>query len=258
MAEATSPNLNIPVGAPNWMDLMTTEVDKCIEFYGELFGWVANDTPPEFQGYRFFTLNGKAIGGIMYNDPSFGGPNGFMYYLHTTDAEKTELRVKDAGGEVIMPTMKVEENGSFTVTKDPGGAVIGAWQPGTESGFGVLNEPGAPSHFELHTRDWERVIDFYKEAYDWTACDVIDTPGFRYATFGDAENPRAGIMDATDFLPDGMLAHWSVYIAVDDAQATVDKAIALGGSVVTDIDDTPYGKLATLNDPSGATIKIRG
>ena len=64
-------------------------------------------------------------------------------------------------------------------------------------------------------------------------------------------------MDATAFLPDGVPAHWSIYWAVDDAEATVAKVKALGGSVVMDVEDTPYGRLATVTDPAGAEFKLR-
>ena len=53
-----------------------------------------------------------------------------------------------------------------------------------------------------------------------------------------------------------MPAHWSVYFAVADADATLAKIVALGGSVVVPAEDTPYGRLATVADPTGAMFKI--
>ena len=71
------------------------------------------------------------------------------------------------------------------------------------------------------------------------------------------EGDLAGIMDATAWLPEGVSAHWSIYWEVDDADATVAKVKALGGSVVMDALDTPHGRLATVLDPSGAQFKLR-
>ena len=88
---------------------------------------------------------------------------------------------------------------------------------------------------------------------------VGDTDEFRYTTMGDpmgGEN-LAGIMDASGFLPDGVPAHWSVYWEVDDVDGAVDKVRALGGAVVADAVDTPYGRLATVTDPAGAEFKLR-
>ena len=64
-------------------------------------------------------------------------------------------------------------------------------------------------------------------------------------------------MDASAFLPEGMPNHWSVYFGVEDADATAKKVTDLGGSVVMPPEDTPYGRLGTLLDPTGAMFKIQ-
>ena len=72
---------------------------------------------------------------------------------------------------------------------------------------------------------------------------------------GDGE--LAGIMDASGFLPEGVPSQWSVYWEVDDSDDTVAKVKALGGSVVMETEDTPYGRLTTVADPTGASFKLR-
>jgi hypothetical protein len=64
-------------------------------------------------------------------------------------------------------------------------------------------------------------------------------------------------MDASAFLPEGAPAQWSVYWEVDDTTATVAKVKALGGSIVADAEDSPYGRVATVADPAGAVFKLR-
>jgi hypothetical protein len=44
---------------------------------------------------------------------------------------------------------------------------------------------------------------------------------------------------------------------VDDTNEAVTTAEALGGSVVTKPEDTPFGRLTTLKDPFGAHFKLR-
>ena len=86
-----------------------------------------------------------------------------------------------------------------------------------------------------------------------------DSEEFRYTTMRDpgADAELAGIMDAAAFLPGGVPSHWSIYWEVADAGASVARATALGGSVVMDVEDTPYGRLATVTDPAGAQFKLR-
>ena len=139
---------------------------------------------------------------------------------------------------------------------DAGGAVIGAWQPGLHEGFGIVAEPGAPAWFELHTRDYEGAVTFYRDVFGWETHAMSDTPEFRYTTLYADAAAAAGIMDATNFLPEGVPAHWSVYFGVEDADATAAKAVELGGTLVQGIDDTPFGRLATFADPTGAMFKI--
>jgi hypothetical protein len=64
-------------------------------------------------------------------------------------------------------------------------------------------------------------------------------------------------MDASSFMPEDARDQWSIYWYVDDTTAAVATAEALGGSVVTTPEDTPFGRLTTLKDPSGAHFKLR-
>ena len=157
-----------------------------------------------------------------------------------------------------MQPMDVAPNGSFAILRDAGGAAISAWQPGTELGFGVLGEEATPVHFELHTREYDKSVQFYRDVFGWKPQVLADEPGFRYTTHSDATNPRAGIMDAAGFLPPDAQPHWSVYLGVADVDATLERAVELGASVVAAAEDTPYGRLAAVADPTGAVFKLRG
>ena len=42
---------NVPHGAPCWIDLMSSDTDKSVAFYGALFGWTADEPNEEFGGY---------------------------------------------------------------------------------------------------------------------------------------------------------------------------------------------------------------
>ena len=54
-----------PIGAPCWVDLMTSDPDRSRDFYGQLFGWTAEDADPEFGGYFNFSKDGSWIAGGM-------------------------------------------------------------------------------------------------------------------------------------------------------------------------------------------------
>ncbi len=249
-----------PIGSPCWTDLWTSDVEGSRRFYSALFGWEAQEPSPEFGGYFMFTREGVPVAGAMGDmGPDMPANDSWSIYLATDDITKTVEAAQSAGAQILSPQMPVADLGFQVVLNDPTGAHLGAWQPGTFPGFTVLSEPGAPSWFELHTRDHARAVEFYRSVFHWETQTVGDTDEFRYTVMLDpgGDGELAGIMDASAWLPAGVPAHWSVYWTSDDADATVAKALTLGGSVVVPAEDTPYGRLATLADPAGAQFKLR-
>ncbi|MGI8809327.1 MAG: VOC family protein [Acidimicrobiales bacterium] len=245
-----------PTGAPCWVDLTTSDVDGARSFYGQLFGWEAEEANEEFGGYFNFTKDGVHVAGGMSSMPDAGMPDVWSVYLATDDARKAVDAVKANGGQVIADAMDVEDLGTMAVVTDSGGAAIGIWQPGLHEGFGLIRDAGTPAWFELLTRDYEGAVAFYETVFGWKTQTMGDTPDFRYTVAVDGEEQLAGVMDASGFLPQGVPNHWSVYFAADDADAMLAQVVALGGTVDTPAEDTPYGRLATAADPTGARFKI--
>jgi len=245
-----------PIGAPCWVDLFTSDPDKTVAFYNELFGWTAEAAGEEYGGYVNFSKDGSGVAGCMRNDGSAGMPDVWTVYLASDDATKTTETAVANGGQVYLEAMDVMELGSMAVVGDAGGAAIGVWEPKLHKGFAVVAESGAPSWFELFTRDFDASVQFYRDVFGWDAHIVSDEPEFRYATLGEGDDALAGIMDASAFLPDGVPAHWSVYFRVDDADATLARTVELGGTIIVPAEDTPYGRLATAADPTGAVFKL--
>jgi uncharacterized protein len=249
------PAPTLVVGAPCWIDLYSSDTAKATEFYGRLFGWKAEEPQEGFGGYFTFTKDGKHVGGCMPNDGEAGYPDGWGIHLMTDDVEAIASVTPKHGGTVEFEPMTVGENGRSTMVRDPGGAGVGAWQPGTQKGFEVTGEPGTAAWFELHTRDYDKVVDFYRDVFSWDAHAVSDTPEFRYTTLGEGEGQLAGIMDDSPY-PGDEPAHWAVYFKVEDADATLEKVVALGGKILQPAEDTPYGRPARATDPTGAAFRI--
>ena len=245
-----------PVGAPCWIELYSSDPDASRVFYDRLFGWSSEDLGEEFGSYITFTRDGILVAGGMRNDGAEGRPDVWTVYLATDDARKTVEVAEASGGQIHMPATDVMDLGTMALLGDPGGAAVGVWQPGAHQGFGVVAEPGAPTWFELLTRDYDASVAFYRSVFAWDTHVAGDSPEFRYTTNGEGGSQVAGIMDASGFLPDGVPAHWSVYFSVADADAALATIMELGGSIVRPAEDTPYGRLATAADPTGAFFKL--
>jgi predicted enzyme related to lactoylglutathione lyase len=245
---------NAPAGAPCWVDLMTSDTERSASFYTELFGWTAEAPNVEFGGYFNFLKDGVHIAGCMSSQ--MGLPDVWSVYLNTDDPdEAVELAVSN-GGQVQIAPMAVGELGTMAVLADPSGASIGMWKPGQHRGFGILGEPGAPSWFELHSRNYQAALPFYQQVFGWETRVVSDSDDFRYSTLQDGEESLGGVMDSAGFLPEGVPSHWAVYFGSADTDASLAKVAKLGGKVLEPAQDTPYGRLATVADPTGAQFRL--
>lgn len=245
-------------GAPCWIDLMTADIDTARRFYGELFGWEFETGDQEkYGGYVVARKRGQPAAGLMQKDDSMAGmPDMWSTYLRTMDAAATAEAVAAHGGQVHMPPMDVPEQGRMAMFGDPSGAAIGAWQPGEMVGYEVVAEPGTAAWHELHAKDYETAVRFYQGVFGWDTEVMSDAPGFRYTTLGSGMSAQAGIMDASGYLPAEVPSHWQVYFAVEDTDAAINKATAMGATVLDGPADSDFGRVAMLADPTGATFKI--
>lgn len=242
------------IGAPCWVDLTTTDPERSRAFYTALLGWTVEDPNPEFGGYANFRKDGVLAAGVFPSQD--GAQSVWSTYLATDDADKTLAAVAAHGGQSVFGPHQVGDLGRMAGITDPDGAFVGVWQPARHQGFGVVAESGAPAWFELHTRAYDAAVAFYREVFGWHLEVTADPPEFRYSSLEINGEPLAGIIDASNFLPHNVPAHWAIYFGVDDADATLDKIEKLGGSVVQAAEDTPYGRLAAATDVTGASFRL--
>jgi len=236
---------------------MSADTDKSTAFYGELFGWTAEDAGEDYGHYINLSKDGDRVAGLMKRTPEMGAPmDVWSVYLNVPDADAAVEAAKANGGDVMVPPMDVGTLGRMLVVTDAGGAVIGGWEPKEFPCFGRVHENGTPGWFELWTRDFTKTIDFYEKVFKWDAHNVGDNDEFRYTTLFKDDDGEAGVMDASAFLPEGVPAHWSIYFRVESTDDALEKVGKLGGNTVVPAEDTPYGRLATAVDSTGAMFKL--
>ena len=250
-----------PIGAPCWMDLLTSDTARAREFYTGVFGWTAGEAAEEFGGYFMFFADGAPVAGCMPKVPGvpvMEGPDTWGVYLSSPDAKSTVDAAVAHGGSIRVEPMDVADLGVQAVVGDPTGARIGVWQAKSFPGFSAFGQPGTPGYFELFTRDYAASVAFYTDVFGWDGQVVSDTPEFRLTALKDGADTVAGIMDATGFLPAGDRGYWTIYIQVASTDATLARITELGGTVTEPAMDTPYGRLAAATDPDGASFKVVG
>ena len=248
-----------PLGAPIWIDLTTSDLDAAQEFYGAVFGWTFESYGPGYHGYLNALCDGRPVAGMMANDPQWDMPDGWTVYLHTADIRATLAQAAAAGAVLCAEggaePMEIKDKGWMSVFVDPAGALVGLWQPGGHRGFEVVEEAGAPAYHQLTARDYGAALQFYRDVFGWQTETVSDTDEFRYSTALFDGEALLGVMDGS-VLPEQTASEWSVFLATDDVDKTVDLIVERGGSVLRAAEDTPYGRLAAVADPTGAGFNL--
>jgi hypothetical protein len=105
-------------------------------------------------------------------------------------------------------------------------------------------------HFEILGRDGEKLQKFYTDLFDWK----IDASNPMHYGMVEAQAPGiAGGVGPTDLF----VGHVTVYVQVDDIEASLRKAEALGGRVMQPAVDVPDGPtVALFSDPEGNVIGL--
>ena len=114
------------------------------------------------------------------------------------------------------------------------------------------------SWIELGTTDQAGAKSFYTSLLGWTADDSPMGPGEFYTMFRkDGQDLGGGYTLRPDQRAMHVPPHWMVYIAVENADNTVEKAKQLGGQSFTGAFDVmEHGRMAVLSDPTGAVFSI--
>ena len=114
-----------------WVELNTRDPDSAVAFFGELFGWKAQQVggPAEEGGpgfdYIMLQLGDTPVGGIITMDENWPAevPPHWMVYFAVEDCDTAAARVTQLGGEVCVPPTDIPP-GRFAVVNDPTGATF--------------------------------------------------------------------------------------------------------------------------------------
>jgi predicted enzyme related to lactoylglutathione lyase len=244
-----------PAGIPCWADLSVPDVDAAVAFYESVLGWTATDSGEEYGGYRIASVRDAAAAGIG-PQMAEGFPVAWTLYLATDDADAAAAAVTAHGGTLLMPPGDVGPMGRMAIAADPSGAVFGLWQAGQMIGASLVNEPGGLVWEDLRSTDPAAAQEFYRAVFGYRY-EPVEMAGPDYGTFSlpDERAPLGG-MGGMMGSPDGTPSHWLVYFGVESTDAAVAAAEAAGGKVVMPAMDSPYGRVAAVADPVGATFCV--
>lgn len=246
-----------PAGVPCWVDTSQPDPEAAHRFYAEVFGW---EFVPGPGAYALARVGGRDVAGIGALPTGAERGAAWHTYIAVDDLEAAVARAADAGATVIEAAIDAAPAGRLAVLADPSGATFCLWEAGTRQGAQRINESGAWAMSQLVTDDPERCIAFYTAAFGWTterfgAFTMFRLPGYEG---GEPEQPVSREVVATT-APQGeenLPPVWNVDFWVDDVDAAAERAVALGGTVLTGPYDTPVSRMVVLADPAGASFSV--
>jgi predicted enzyme related to lactoylglutathione lyase len=249
-----------------WFVLSTSNPKDAIAFYRKLFGWQAMEAPI---GSLLVTSTGMPVGSVVeHRNNAFARrePVNWFPMVRVLDVQAATARVADAGGKVWVPPYDTGL-AEVAVIRGASGEAFGFWQPIHQNGVPLVADPRVYAWFELVTPEPERAASFYRAVLGWR---IADEGGYTF--IGNASGQFGGIVKLEgDWEDYAFLAaigrargekldvppHWMVFFAVDDCEAFMDEAEALGAQVTTRAEPLhTIGTFAVARDPQGAYFSV--
>jgi predicted enzyme related to lactoylglutathione lyase len=118
---------------------------------------------------------------------------------------------------------------------------------------------GTQVWFEIHVNDLAAATDFYGKVLGWTFQPLSDSAigDYLVVTTRGGSAANGGIARSADRQPPGG-ASTVLYLQVDDIQATIDTAVAAGGTLHRPYADIGgvHGYFAIIRDPEGNHVGL--
>jgi hypothetical protein len=125
----------------------------------------------------------------------------------------------------------------------------------------TTHAPGTFCWPELAAKDIRAAIAFYQPLFDWSVHETPMGEGESYFIFLQGQHSVAAGYQLNDAMMPGVPPHWAAYVSVADADASAERAKALGGEVVMGPFDVAnsgrdLGRMAVMKDPTGAVFCV--
>ena len=240
-------------GQPCWIELYTAEPETSAEFYRGLFSWSIEKSDPDSPLANVISLSENMIGTI--ESLSEEAPySGWLVCLTTSGMSDLVDKVEAAGGNVVIAPVRVDEAMVYAVVEDPDGSRVGVLHDPTFTGSSAL-VPGMPVWYDVMSRDFERCVAFYGDVFGWDRY-PIGGDEVPYVTNGEGDNAVCGIGEMTFCDGPDAVPGWRVHIGVTNVDEAAAQVIRLGGEVLSEAVDTPWGRMAEAADPHGARFVL--
>jgi uncharacterized protein len=146
-------HINAP-GRVGWHELLTTDTEKALAFYGELFDWQKADNDIGATGaYQRFSAGGQAIGGMLTKAPSMPAPF-WLYYFNIADIDSAAKHVITGGGQILDGPLQSPGGAWIVQCADPQGAVFALAGERSRNVVGYFERVAPRDPSDTRSRRW--------------------------------------------------------------------------------------------------------
>jgi predicted enzyme related to lactoylglutathione lyase len=249
--------INPVIGNFCWVEANLADPARGKGFYGELFGWAAEDMPMPQGTYTMFKLGSRQVAGMLdlpEGARKMGAPSHWLNYVAVDDVASATRKAEELGAKVLHAPTAVGP-GTMSVIQDPTGGVLALWATQQSMGTFLYGETHALCWNEFVTPDIEVATAFYVGLFGWKP-EVRPMGDTEYTVLKYGDQLVAGLMPKPANLANEPMS-WMTYFAVADCDATAAQAARLGGTVVHPPADIPnVGRFALLLDNQDAAFAI--
>ena len=116
------------IGKFSWIELVTTDVPRSKDFYGEILGWSFWDNSSLYGNYNLALKDGKMICGIYKSSKLDGAKAHWNSYIFVEDIDHVVKQAVALGGTLERGPFEVMGMGRMASLRDPAGAWFSLWQ----------------------------------------------------------------------------------------------------------------------------------
>jgi uncharacterized protein len=243
-------------GTPSWVDLTTPDLEGALRFYGGVFGWEFEDAGEEAGHYHQALVRGRRVAGLGPAQPGSPPQAYWTTYLSGTDVDAHATAIAEAGGTVMFGPLEVTGQGRMLIAVDAEGAMFGIWEPQAHKGAQLVNENAALTWNQLMSRNLDGAARFLGSVFPYAFEALPEMPFDAYRVFAISGRVVGGMLAMPGELPAEAPPHWLTYFWLDDVDGGARRAQDLGGELLREPEDSPYGRSATLRDPQGAVFAV--
>ena len=248
------PSNEIHNGKLVWVDLVTTDPHRAVQFYAAVFDW----QPQYFADKNYIELshNDRVVSSVVRyeDDEAVDGDARWLVSISVSDVDAATQKAVESGGTILEAATDLPNRGRYSVISDSQGAVLMLLRATGGDPTGDTQSLNEWAWAELWTNDTQAAVDFYHALAGYDVMRFPDAHGGERILLGTDGKARATVVP----LPwDNVEPNWIPYIPVASAADTLQRIVDAGGTVLEKAGGDESVTVAIVMGPTGGVFAIQ-